>query len=293
MASLISWKPISKFTGSENTVIPVVRLQGTIAAGGSQLSQRINLASAAVPLQKAFSMKRSPAVAIIVNSPGGSPVQSSLIGKRIRALASENDKKVLMFVEDVAASGGYWIACAGDEIYADPTSIVGSIGVVSGGFGFPEALKKLGIERRVYTAGTRKAILDPFRPEVEDDIEHLKDLQRSMHEDFKAWVKERRGDALADNDDLFTGLFWTGRRAADLGLIDGLGDLRAVLRERYGEKMKLKVLNQKRAMFRGLGTSKLRALLDGSADLEAVGGTLAADALNALEDRAMWQRYGL
>ncbi len=196
----------------DGVTIPVVRLHGAIMAGGSQFRPALNLASASTVLEKAFSMKDAPAVAISINSPGGSPVQSRLIYQRIRDLAAEKNKRVIVFVEDVAASGGYMIALAGDEIIADPTSIVGSIGVVSGGFGFPELLKKIGVERRVYTAGQNKVILDPFQPEKEKDIEFLKGLQLEIHEIFIGMVKARRGHLLADNPDIFSGLFWTGNR---------------------------------------------------------------------------------
>ena len=210
----------------ESLVIPVVRLSGVISTGGGPLRQSLNLAGVSQALEKAFDMKTAPAVAIVVNSPGGSPVQSRMIYNRIRDLAVEKNKKVLVFVEDVAASGGYMIALAGDEIIADPTSIVGSIGVVSGGFGFPELLKKIGIERRVYTAGANKAILDPFQPEKEKDIEYLKSLQLEIHKVFIDMVLERRTGKLSADETVFSGLFWTGGRGLELGLIDGLGDMR-------------------------------------------------------------------
>jgi serine protease SohB len=218
----------------EGVAIPVVRLQGAIMATGSQFRPPLNLSTAAPALEKAFAYKSAPAVAISINSPGGSPVQSRLIFQRIRDLAAEKNKRVLVFVEDVAASGGYMIALAGDEIFADPTSIVGSIGVVSGGFGFPEMLKKIGVERRVYTAGSNKAILDPFQPERENEIEYLKSLQLEIHQVFIDMVKARRGEKLADDPDLFSGLFWTGGRGHALGLIDGLTDMRSELKRRYG-----------------------------------------------------------
>jgi signal peptide peptidase SppA len=211
-------------------VIPVVRLSGAIMTGGNQFKPTLNLATVAPMLEKAFAKKASPVVAISINSPGGSPVQSRLIFQRIRALAEEKDKKVLVFVEDVAASGGYMIALAGDEIFADPTSIVGSIGVVSGGFGFPELLRKIGVERRVYTAGENKVILDPFQPEKEGDVEYLKTLQLEIHKVFIEMVKMRRGERLADDPTIFSGLFWTGLRGLELGLIDGLGEMRDVVK---------------------------------------------------------------
>src|ERR1700754_2502970 len=210
----------------EETIIPVVRLHGAIMSGGNQFRPTLNLANVAQVLEKAFARKETPAVAISINSPGGSPVQSRLIFNRIRALAVEKKKKVLVFVEDVAASGGYMIALAGDEIIADPSSIVGSIGVVSSSFGFVDLLKKIGVERRVHTAGKNKAVLDPFRPEREEDVERLKELQVEVHETFIDLVKDRRGDRLSQDPDLFTGLFWTGKRGLSLGLVDTLGDMR-------------------------------------------------------------------
>ncbi len=268
------------------TVIPVVRVSGAIGMA-VPLRPGVSLASLAAPLKKAFSMKKAPAVAIVINSPGGSPVQSNLIYKRIRALAEENEKDVLVFVEDVAASGGYMIALAGDEIVADPSSIVGSIGVVSQGFGFVGLIDKLGIERRVYTAGTRKAILDAFAPENEDDIEHLKSLQAEIHETFIDMVKGRRGDILRDDEDLFSGLFWTGTQARDLGLVDQIGDIRSVLRERFGESVEMKLVSAEKRFpwSRGNGAGVFAGLKS-----EA---SLAEDMVAALETRALWQRYGL
>ncbi len=226
----------------DQVTIPVVRLQGTIAAGGSAFRPSLNLATVAPLLEKAFSFKQSPVVAISVNSPGGSPVQSRLIYSRIRELAKEKDKQVLVFVEDVAASGGYMIALAGDEIIADETSILGSIGVVAAGFGFEKAIEKLGVERRVYTAGKNKVALDPFQPEKESDVEHVKKLQLDIHDIFINMVKDRRGDQLSDNEDIFTGMFWTGRPAMELGLIDTFGHMSPILKERYGEKVELKLI---------------------------------------------------
>jgi signal peptide peptidase SppA len=266
-----------------DTVIPVVRLNGVIMAGGSPLRSSINLASVAPLLEKAFAHKDAPAVAISVNSPGGSPVQSRLVFQRIRDLAEEKNKRVIVACEDLAASGGYMIACAGDEIVADPSSVVGSIGVVSGGFGFVDLIGKLGIERRVHTAGQNKATLDPFRPERPEDVEHLKALQLDVHRTFIDLVQSRRGAKLADHPDLFTGLFWSGTRGLDLGLVDRLGDLRTVLRETYGPKVKLAVIQPKRGILaRGRGAA---AASLASAAVEA--------AFSAAEERALWARYGL
>jgi signal peptide peptidase SppA len=226
-------------------------------------------------------------VAISINSPGGSAVQSRLIYRRIRDLASEKNKTVLIFVEDVAASGGYMIAVAGDEIIADPSSIVGSIGVVSASFGFPDLLKKIGVERRVYTSGKNKAVLDPFKPEKEEDIERLKALQLEVHETFIDMVKERRGAKLKDDPDLFTGLFWSGKKGVELGLIDALGDMRQVLKNRYGPKTRLSLVSPPRGFFaRRLGFFGSRLPADIAAEA-------AQGLLDAAEERALWARFGL
>lgn len=271
----------------DDTVIPVVRLHGAIMSGGNQFRPALNLVNVAAVLDKAFSFKAAPVVAISINSPGGSPVQSRLIFSRIRELAREKEKKVLVFVEDVAASGGYMIALAGDEIIADPTSIVGSIGVVSGGFGFPELLKKVGVERRVYTAGENKVILDPFQPEKEKDIDFLKGLQHEIHEIFIAMVRERRGAKLTDDETIFSGLFWSGSRGLELGLVDGLGDMRLELKKRYGDKTRLELVSAPRGLFgrRVPGAS--------SAGLNGVVSGLATGLVEAAEEKAMWSRYGL
>lgn len=283
-------KPFRKYLPkrfrSEETVIPVVRLNGVImAGGGGPLRQTLSLAGVAPLLEKAFGQKDAPAVAIVVNSPGGSPVQSRLIFQRIRDLAAEKGKHVVVACEDVAASGGYMIACAGDEIIADPSTVVGSIGVVSGGFGFVGLIDKLGIERRVHTAGQNKATLDPFRPERPEDVEHLKALQLDVHKVFIDLVKERRGTRLAaDNPELFTGLFWSGVRGVELGLVDRLSDLRTVLRERFGPNVELRSVQQKRGLF---------GLRGGQRGVESFGAGLASGLVQAAEERAIWARYGL
>ncbi len=269
--------------------IPVVRLHGTIMAGGSQFKQTLNIATVAPMLEKAFAKKDAPVVAISINSPGGSPVQSRLIYQRIRALAEEKDKKVLIFVEDVAASGGYMIALAGDEIFADPTSIVGSIGVVSGGFGFPEMLKKIGVERRVYTAGENKVILDPFQPEKEGDIEYLKTLQLEIHKVFIDMVKSRRGSRLGEDSTIFSGLFWTGTRGLELGLIDGLGEMRDVIKRRFGKDAKLELIGGTRTLF----GRRVPGVALGSANLGEIASGATAGLAEGLEERAMWSRFGL
>jgi signal peptide peptidase SppA len=277
---------LPKSLRSDSVTIPVIRLHGAIMTGGSQFRPALNLAATAGAIDKAFAMD-APAVAISLNSPGGSPVQSRLIYKRIRDLAREKNRLVLVFVEDVAASGGYMIALAGDEIIADPSSIVGSIGVVSSSFGFVDTLKKLGIERRVHTAGKNKAVLDPFRPERAEDVEHLKALQLEVHDTFISLVKERRGSRLKDDPDLFTGMFWGGMTGMELGLVDALGDMRSTLKARYGEKTQLKLIGTPRGLlsrFRPFGST-------GDAG-DLIGGA-AEKLVLAAEERALWSRFGL
>ncbi|MDO9415685.1 S49 family peptidase [Pararhizobium sp.] len=284
------WKKLlPKRFRKQGTVIPVVRLHGTIMAGGSPFRPALNLATVAPVLEKAFSMKDAPAVAISINSPGGSPVQSRMIYQRIRDLAVEKNKRVIVFVEDVAASGGYMIALAGDEIIADPTSIVGSIGVVSGGFGFPELLKKIGVERRVYTAGQNKAMLDPFQPEKDDDIEYLKSLQLEIHQVFIDMVKARRGHMLADDPTIFSGLFWSGTRGLQLGLIDGLGDMRGELKKRFGEKTRLELVSAARSLF---GRKQAGVLLASTLP-ERIAASAVSGLAEVAEEKALWGRYGL
>ena len=263
--------------------IPVVRLQGMIMEASSPLRQTLSLSSCANALEKAFSDKEAPAVAISINSPGGSPVQSRLIYRRIRDLAEEKHKRVLVFVEDVAASGGYMIACAGDEIFADPSSVVGSIGVVSASFGFPELLKKIGVERRVYTAGKNKVSLDPFQPEKKADVDHLKALQLEIHETFINLVKESRGSKLVEDPNLFTGMFWTGKRGKELGLVDELSDLRSLIKQRYGHDAKMRLVSASRSLL-GRKTPAISAGLV-SSTLDGL--------IQSAEERALWQRYGL
>lgn len=277
------------FRRNKKVRIPLVRLQGVIQAGGSQFRPALNLASIEDQLEKAFDMKKAPAVAISVNSPGGSPVQSRQIFTKIRSLAKEKEKKVIVFVEDVAASGGYLIALAGDEIIADPTSIVGSIGVISGGFGFPELMKKIGVERRVYTAGENKSVLDPFQPEKQSDIDHLKSLQLDVHRVFIDMVKERRAGKLADDDRLFTGLFWSGEQGKALGLVDGLGDAETELRRRYGDKLEIEPITASKGFF-GRFISGRHGGFDPKA---AIGAGIAGGAIETAEERLWWSRYGL
>ncbi|EXL10209.1 S49 family peptidase [Aquamicrobium defluvii] len=272
---------------SNAVTIPVIRLHGSIMAGGSQLRPALSLATTAGLIEKAFALD-APAIAISINSPGGSPVQSRLIYKRIRDLAAEKNRKVMVFVEDVAASGGYMIALAGDEIIADPSSIVGSIGVVSASFGFPELLKKIGVERRVHTAGKNKAVLDPFRPERKEDVERLKSLQLEIHDTFIDLVRERRGARLADDPDLFTGLFWTGKKGLELGLVDSLGDMRSVLKQRYGAKTRLKLISAQRGLLSRIGPFGSRGGAAPEMAAAAVEGML-----DAAQERALWSRFGL
>lgn len=269
-------------------VVPVVRLSGVIG-GGSSFRPGMSLAGVAKVLERAFGMKGAKAVAVVINSPGGSPVQSHQIYKRIRQLADEKKLRVFVFAEDVAASGGYMIACAGDEIYCDPSSILGSIGVVGGSFGFEGLIEKLGIERRLYTSGKNKAMLDPFLPENPDDVARLKAIQHEIHEMFIDLVKRSRGARLKEHEDLFTGAYWTGKTAVELGLGDGIGDLRSVLRGRFGDKVKLPVVAASQGLLSGL-LGRRSAGADALVSLDA---SLPEAALAALESRAIWARYGL
>ncbi|MGY3108938.1 MULTISPECIES: S49 family peptidase [unclassified Bradyrhizobium] len=271
-------------------VVPVVRLFGVIGAV-TPLRPGMTLATVARVLERAFSMRNAKAVALVINSPGGSPVQSRQIYLRIKQLAAEKKLPVLVFVEDVAASGGYMIACAGDEIICDPSSVLGSIGVVGGSFGFQEAIRRLGIERRLYTAGAHKAMLDPFLPENPDDVAKLKALQREIHRIFIALVKESRGARLkGDDDTLFTGEYWAGESSIALGLADSIGDLRSTLRARFGEKVLTPVIAQPSGLLSSLlgrkspGAGQLSAM-------ESVAG-LPDDLISAVETRAIWAKFG-
>lgn len=262
------WIPFVK----ANPTVAIVRLQGTIAQQSrGSLSDR----STAGLLEKAFRKGKHAAVALEINSPGGSPVQSSLIGSRIRRLADETGVPVIAFTEDVAASGGYWIASAADEIIVDPSSILGSIGVISAGFGAHVFLQRQGIERRVHTAGKSKSMMDPFRPETEEDVARLNRLLGQLHETFIAQVRARRGDKLADNPDLFTGEVWIGQSAVDVGLADAVGHLTPVLKERFGDKVKFRRYEQRRPLLPRLG-------------VQAMQGALAE-----IEERAEFARFGL
>jgi signal peptide peptidase SppA len=271
-------------------VVPVVRLSGVIGAV-TPLRPGMTLAGVAKMLERAFSMRNAKAVALVINSPGGSPVQSRQIYLRIRQLAAEKKLPVLVFVEDVAASGGYMIACAGDEIFCDPSSILGSIGVVGGTFGLTELIKKVGVERRLYTAGSHKAMLDPFLPENPDDVARLKAIQREIHAIFIALVKGSRGARLKGADDmLFTGEYWAGETSVSLGLADAIGDLRATLRARYGEKVLTPLIAPSSGMLAGL----LGRRSPGAGTLATLDGLsgLPDEVISALETRAIWARFG-
>lgn len=280
-------KVIPRRWRTDAPVIPVVMMSGAIAAGGSQFRPSLSIASTAALLDRAFDMKKAPAVAIVINSPGGSPVQSRLIYKRIRDLANEKNKKVLVFVEDAAASGGYMIACAGDEIIADPCSVIGSIGVVAATFGFSDAISRIGVERRVYTAGVSKASLDPFQKEKEEDVAKLNILLADMHQVFIDLVKQGRGSKLADSPDIFTGQYWLAEKALALGLIDEIGDIRSVIKSRFGEKAELQLISTPRGFF---GRSSGKPAIGTFGD---AGAGLADEALARVDEQALWARLGL
>ncbi|MEO0667360.1 MAG: S49 family peptidase [Pseudomonadota bacterium] len=262
------WIPFMK----SDPTVAVIRLQGVIAGGARGT---LNDQALAPSIEKAFARGKPVAVALEVNSPGGSPVQSSLIGSRIRRLAEEKDIPVIAFVEDVAASGGYWLAAAADEIYADPSSVVGSIGVISAGFGVHEFMARQGVERRVYTAGKSKSMLDPFRPEKPEDIERLKGILNDIHGNFISHVEARRAGKLDTDTELFTGEIWLGERARALGLIDGIGHLKPVLRERFGDKVKFRRYGLRKPLFARLGAR------------------VVDDALSSIEERAAYAQFGL
>jgi signal peptide peptidase SppA len=265
-------------------IVPVVRFSGTIGVS-TPLRPGLMISTVARALERAFAVRGARAVALLINSPGGSPSQSHLIFRRIRQLAEEKKLPVYAFIEDVGASGGYMLACAGDEVICDTYSIIGSIGVVGGTFGFVEAMRKLGIERRVYTSGERKVMLDPFLPEKPEDVERIHALQKDIHAHFIALVKSRRGGKLSGSDEtLFSGEFWAADRAIALGLVDRVGDLRSEMRARYGEKVRLPLIEGERSWI----GRPLPGVLSGAA-IDA-----SPDALiSAIEARALWARYGL
>ena len=267
----------SLFSNSIN--IPTLRLSGVIGQAGFMRSG-LSIATLDKLIDKLFSDKKSPAVALVINSPGGSPTQSSLIAEKIIKKSKEKNKKVIAFVEDVAASGGYWLACASDEIYIDTNSILGSIGVISPGFGFVELIKKIGVERRVYTSGKSKSFLDPFKEEKEEDINRLKNIQEQIHENFISYVKNRRGSKIQekDFDEVFSGLFWVGKKAIDLGLADGLGSIYDIIQQRFGKKAKIKIIDQKKSFIQ-------RKLSSSLLDSEVI--------MQKIEEKAMWSKFGL
>jgi len=267
MAPMLRFLPFSP----QLPLVNVVRLTGVIATGPRSLSD----AALAPLIERAFTRGKPKAVALVINSPGGSAAQSSLIGARIRRLAAEKKVPVVAFVEDIAASGGYWIAAAADEIFVDDNSITGSIGVISAGFGFDDAIGRIGVERRVYTAGHSKSFLDPFQPEKPEDIERLKGLQEKIHANFIAHVQQRRAAKLAEGEDLFTGEVWVGAQAIEVGLVDAVGHLVPEMKRRYGDKVRFAVYGPRRGFLRRLGMDALAALPA------------------AIEERALWARYGL
>lgn len=269
--------------GAKDAIVPVVKLSGTIGIG-TPFRSALTLSAVNGALEKAFSTKNAREVALVINSPGGGAAQAHLIYRRIRSLAEEKGLPVTAFVEDVAASGGYMIACAADEIVADEASIVGSIGVVTQSFGFDKLLEKLGVERRVYTTGDKKTMLDPFQPEKPEDVKRVKTLQRDIQALFTGLVRERRSGRLAGERSLFTGEFWVGTRARELGLIDAVGDLHTTMRARYGEDLDLRMIGEKRSL--------LRRLLGGKAQA-SIGAAWAEQLVDAAEARGLWSRYGL
>ena len=272
-------------------VVTVVRLSGVIGGMGG-LRQGLSLSSIEKVLERAFSPSKLSGVAIVINSPGGSPVQSDLIAGRIRVLSQEKEVPVFTFVEDVAASGGYWLACAGDEIYASVSSILGSIGVISGGFGYTELIRKVGIERRLHTSGDKKGMLDPFSPEKPSDLKHLKTIQEEIHNDFINMVKLRRKDRLKGQEKvIFSGSFWGGKKALEMGLIDGLGDLRSVIREKFGEDVKIKVIKENRSYLKKrLGLAGQSLPISRESDIIS---HLISNLIITIDERAMWNRFGL
>lgn len=277
---------------SRKPIVPVLRFAGPIGMV-TPLRPGLALASVAGPIEKAFALSKLPSVAVVINSPGGSPVQSHLIFRRIRQLAREKDKRVYVFCEDIAASGGYFLALAGDEIYADPSSIVGSIGVISAGFGLDRFIERFGIERRVHATGRDKGALDPFQPERPEDVARLQELQRDVHEVFTGVVRERRAGKLKGTEkELFSGAFWSAQRAQELGLIDGLADLRSKMQALHGENVRLKTvpLSQGGLLSR---FRRLQVFPTGPSDGFVLPPSFADDLVSAVEARALWSRFGL
>ena len=261
----------------KTNVISLIKFTGIIAPNMGR-RKGLNIQDYDKLIEQAFQNKRSKAVVLVINSPGGSPVQSEFIADRIINLSKEKNIPVITFVEDVAASGGYWLACAGDEIFASKASIIGSIGVISSGFGFNKAIEKVGIERRVYTSGKNKSLLDPFSPENKDDVKRLKELQTKLHDHFISFIKLRRGKKIdTNNKDLFSGMFWSGKEAVDLGLIDGIGQFNTVLKERFGKDIKIKEFQQKKKFF----------------DLGNVISLIFETIFNKIEEKLVFKKFGL
>ncbi len=275
--------------------VAVLRLSGVIAPSGG-LRGGLALTGLAGMFHRAFALRNVKAIALQINSPGGSPVQSALIASRIRALATEKNLPVYAFVEDVAASGGYWLATAADEIYVDANSIVGSIGVISASFGFEDFIARHGIKRRMHTSGAHKSMLDPFQPEIQEDVDRLEKFQAEIHENFKTQVRSRRGLKLkADEATLFSGEFWSGAKAKQMGLVDGIGDLRSIMRQHYGERVRLQVIAAPKRWMISRLLGRTEAPLSGVelANGGALGADFARGLVSAIEERAWWSRYGL
>ncbi|MCH2547579.1 MAG: S49 family peptidase [Alphaproteobacteria bacterium] len=269
------------FLRNPSPKVAVLHLKGVIGSAGRFRSKGLVIDELRDIIEKAFNID-AKAVAVVINSPGGSPVQSALIHDAVQHLAREKDIPIFCFAEDVCASGGYWLACMGEEIYAHRASIVGSIGVVASGFGFTNFIAQHGIERRIYTQGENKAMLDPFQPEKQEDIDRLLSVQHDVHEAFKEHVKLARGKRLnADSDELFSGAFWSGKQAMEMGLVDGLGDVDSVMREKYGDKVKLHYIKPSKSFIAGLFSSKFTA------------NHIVSDALSTVEERGIWARFGL
>jgi signal peptide peptidase SppA len=278
------FKRLKRLFGKSKPIVNVIRLEGVITSGRGGLSPSLSAKGLDPILQKAFT-KGTTAVALAINCPGGSPVQSALIAANIRALSAQHKIPVLAFCEDVAASGGYWLACAADEIYADENSIVGSIGVISGGFGFPKALTKLGVERRVYTAGLSKSTNDPFKPESKEEVAKLKAMLSEIHDSFKTYVRTRRlGKLKAKEPELFNGAFWTGKKAQSLGLVDGIGHMNEILKAKFGDKVEI----EEKTAAKSFGQRWL-----GMHTRHDLATELGEVALTTFETRALWQRFGL
>ncbi len=271
---------------TKKSIIGIIKLTGIISTE-SRLGSRggLNLNDLSDSITKAFSFKNIKAIVLLVNSPGGSPVQSALIANRIRDLAKEKDIPVYCFIEDLAASGGYWLSCAGDKIYAMESSIIGSIGVITAGFGAVEAIKKIGIERRVYSQGKNKGLLDPFLPEKKDDVKQILTIQKDLHSQFIAWVKKRRGKRLKANDEvLFNAGVWSGAKAKELGLIDGIGDYYNVMKNIFGDDIKFKDFSKKTSWFKQKFLSNSNALNTDQ---------LIESLIKNIEERVIWSKYGL